>query len=384
MIKIITVIGARPQIIKASAISRAIRQNYKDAIKEIIIHTGQHYDQNMSEVFFEELQIPKPDYNLNVGSGNHGHQTAQMIKGIEDILVKEQPDCIILYGDTNSTLAGAIAASKIHCPVVHIEAGLRSFNKTMPEEINRIICDHCSTLLFSPTQTGLNNLINEGFKIDNNAPFTADNPKIYHCGDIMFDNTLYFSKIASAKSEILQTNNLEEENYILATIHRDNNTDDSERLSAIFKAIMDIADSNKIDFVIPLHPRTSKLLDKNIDAEIYNRLLLNKRIKIIEPVSFLDMIQLEQHSRLIITDSGGVQKEAYFLRKPCVILRPQTEWIELVEHGSSIIADADYFRIINAVSDLFNKSDFAFPPIFGNGNASEFICNEIINTFTNN
>jgi UDP-GlcNAc3NAcA epimerase len=380
MVKVVKVIGARPQIIKASAISRAIRNNYQDILEEIIIHTGQHYDQNMSEIFFEELQIPKPDYNLNVGSGSHGFQTAQMIEGIEDIIIKEKPDCIILYGDTNSTLAGAIAASKIHCPVIHVESGLRSFNKTMPEEINRIMCDHCSTLLFSPTLTGFNNLIKEGFNPDNISPFTSDNPKIYHCGDIMFDNTLYFSKIASAKSEILQVVNVEKGNYILATIHRNNNTDDSERLSAIFKSMMDVADSFKIDFVIPLHPRTSKLLDKNIDNEIYNRLQNNKRLKIIEPVSFLDMIQLEQHSKMIITDSGGVQKEAYFLKKPCVILRPQTEWIELVEHGSSIIVDADYNRIINAVNYLINKSDFAFPPIFGEGNASEFICDEIIKT----
>ncbi len=380
MVKVVTVIGARPQIIKASAISRAIRNNYQDILEEIIIHTGQHYDQNMSEIFFEELQIPKPDYNLNVGSGSHGFQTAQMIEGIEDIIIKEKPDCIILYGDTNSTLAGAIAASKIHCPVIHVESGLRSFNKTMPEEINRIMCDHCSTLLFSPTLTGFNNLIKEGFNPDNISPFTSDNPKIYHCGDIMFDNTLYFSKIASAKSEILQVVNVEKGNYILATIHRNNNTDDSERLSAIFKSMMDVADSFMIDFVIPLHPRTSKLLDKNIDNEIYNRLQNNKRLKIIEPVSFLDMIQLEQHSKMIITDSGGVQKEAYFLKKPCVILRPQTEWIELVEHGSSIIVDADYNRIINAVNYLINKSDFAFPPIFGEGNASEFICDEIIKT----
>ncbi len=381
MIKVITVIGARPQIIKASAISRAIRHNYQDAIQEVIIHTGQHYDQNMSEIFFKELQIPKPNYNLNVGSGSHGVQTAQMIEGIEKIIINEKPDCIILYGDTNSTLAGTIAASKINCPVIHIEAGLRSFNKTMPEEINRIMCDHCSTLLFSPTQTGFNNLINEGFNPKNISPFTSDNPKIYHCGDIMFDNTLYFSKIATAKSEILQAVNVEKGHFILATIHRDNNTDDNKRLSAIFNSMMDIADSYKIDFVIPLHPRTSKLLDKNIDIEIYNRLQKNNLLKIIEPVSFLDMIELEQHSKLIITDSGGVQKEAYFLKKPCVILRPQTEWIELVEHGSSIIANADYYRIINAVNYLINKSDFSFPPIFGDGNASEFICNEIIKVF---
>ena len=383
MIKVLTIIGARPQIIKASAISRAIRENYTNDITEIIVHTGQHYDQNMSEVFFEELQIPKPNYNLNVGSGTHGNQTAEMIKGIETIIINEKPNCIILYGDTNSTLAGAIAASKLHCPIVHIEAGLRSYNKSMPEEINRIMCDHTATLLFSPTKTGYNNLIKEGFKTDTIPSFTADNPKIYHCGDIMFDNTLYFSNVASQKSDILQKENIKESNYILSTIHRDNNTDNPERLSNIFKAMMDVADKFDIDFVIPLHPRTSKLLDKNIFADVYSRLNSNRHLKIIEPVSFLDMIQLEQHSKMIITDSGGVQKEAYFLKKPCVILRPQTEWVELVEHGSSIIADADYNKITTAVEKLLSKVDFSFPSIFGDCKAAKFICGEIINTFMN-
>ena len=384
MIKILTVIGARPQIIKASAISRAIRENFSDSIKELIVHTGQHYDQNMSEVFFEELQIPIPDFNLNVGSGSHANQTAEMLKGIENIIISEKPDCIILYGDTNSTLAGAIAAAKIHCPIVHIEAGLRSFNKAMPEEINRIMCDHSSTLLFSPTQTGFNNLIKEGFKTENNPPFTADNPQIYHCGDIMFDNTLHFSKIASLKSEILNTIKVEKGKYILATIHRDNNTDSPERLSSIFRAMLDITDTFNVDFVIPLHPRTSKLLEKNLDAAVFSRLNSNSRMKIIEPVSFLDMIQLEQHSRMIVTDSGGVQKEAFFLQKPCVILRPQTEWVELVEHGSSMIADADYSKIIDAANTLLNKTDFTYPQIFGDGKASIFICSQIINTFKTN
>ncbi len=381
MIKVLTVIGARPQIIKASAISRAIREKFKDEITETIIHTGQHYDQNMSQIFFEELQIPTPDFNLNVGSGSHGIQTAEMIKGIEDIIIKQNPDCIILYGDTNSTLAGAIAASKLHCPIVHIEAGLRSFNKTMPEEINRIMCDHCATLLFSPTKTGFDNLINEGFIDENNPPYTADNPKIFHCGDIMLDNSLYFSKIASTKSDILNRMNINKGDYILATIHRDNNTDSVERLSDIFLAMLNIADEHNVEFIIPLHPRTSKLLEKNILPVVYSRLINNNKIKIIEPVSFLDMIQLEQNAKIILTDSGGVQKEAYFFRKPCIILRPQTEWVELVEHGSSIVTDADYDKIIEAVNGFIKKSDFSFSSIFGNGNASEFICEEIIKAF---
>ena len=219
-LKILTVIGARPQIIKAAALSRAIKLHFSDKIREVIIHTGQHYDENMSQVFFDELDIPQPDYNLNVGSGSHGKQIASMIEGIEEILLKEKPSCIVLYGDTNSTLAGAIAASKIQVPVAHIEAGLRSFNKSMPEEINRVLCDHVSTLLFSPTKAGYENLLKEGFKENNRSPYSLDNPKIYHCGDVMYDNSLYFSTLAEQKSEVVKENGLENGKFILATIHR--------------------------------------------------------------------------------------------------------------------------------------------------------------------
>ena len=214
--KIVTIIGARPQIIKAAALSRAIKNKYSTAITEIIVHTGQHYDENMSQVFFDELGIPAPNYNLNVGSGSHGKQTATMIAGIEEILINENPQAIVLYGDTNSTLAGAIAASKIHVPVVHIEAGLRSFNKAMPEEINRIMCDHASALLFSPTKTGFTNLVNEGFKTDNKKPYNTNNPKIYHSGDVMYDNSLYFSEVAESKTTIITNNNLTKNNFILS------------------------------------------------------------------------------------------------------------------------------------------------------------------------
>ena len=253
MIKIVTIIGARPQIIKAAALSRAIKNNFSNEIEEIIVHTGQHYDQNMSQVFFDELGIPAPNYNLGVGSGKHGEQTAKMIEGIEEILLKENPDYLVVYGDTNSTLAGAIAASKIHIPIVHIEAGLRSFNKAMPEEINRICCDHCSTMLFSPTTTGYKNLINEGFNQENKKPFTIDNPGIYHCGDVMYDNSLYFSSIANSQHPIANSQ------YILCTIHRNNNTDEPERLSAIVRALLRLSKEEEI--IIPLHPRTKKLLD---------------------------------------------------------------------------------------------------------------------------
>src|ERR1019366_3584515 len=252
MLKLLTIIGARPQIIKAAALSRAIKNKYSDKIQEIIVHTGQHYDENMSQVFFNELKIPRPNYNLKSGSGTHGKQTASMIVGIEEILLKEKPSCIILYGDTNSTLAGAIAASKIQVPIIHIEAGLRSFNKSMPEEINRIVCDHVSTLLFSPTKSGYDNLLNEGFKENNIPPYTIDNPKIFHCGDVMFDNSLYFSTIAEQKTNLLQENNLEKGKFILATIHRNNNTDEPIRLNALFSAINKIASENKVKTIIPL------------------------------------------------------------------------------------------------------------------------------------
>lgn len=378
MIKIVTIIGARPQIIKAAALSRAIKTKFSNQITEIIVHTGQHYDTNMSQIFFEELQIPQPNYNLNVGSGSHGKQTATMITGIEEILINEKPNALVLYGDTNSTLAGAIAASKIHIPIVHIEAGLRSFNKAMPEEVNRIMADHISTLLFSPTKTGYKNLLNEGFKENNVSPYSVDNPKIYHCGDVMYDNSLYFSKISDGKTNIIQKLNLEKNNFILATIHRNNNTDEPLRLNALFKSLNDISLENKLDVVLPLHPRTAKLLSINLSKEIYDAVKSNARLKIIEPASFLEMIALEKNCKLVMTDSGGVQKEAFYFEKPCVILRPETEWVELVECGSAIITDASETKIKEAFNKLTTSKDMQFPKLYGDGNASEFICGEII------
>lgn len=372
--KIVTIIGARPQIIKAAALSKAVRNNFKKEIKEIIIHTGQHYDENMSQVFFDELGIPEPNYNLNIGSGLHGKQTAGMISGIEDVLLKEKPDYIVLYGDTNSTLAGAVAASKIHIPIVHIEAGLRSFNKSMPEEINRIMADHASTLLFSPTKTGLQNLIKEGFNPDNKEPFTADHPGIFHCGDVMYDNSLYFSEIADKKSTILEDIFLNSNSFFLGTVHRDNNTDQPKRLNTIFEAFDKITRSAQIPLVLPLHPRTAKLLQKNLKQELYEKINKNPLIRLIKPVSFLDMIKLEKNCRMIFTDSGGVQKESYFFKKPAIILRPETEWKEIVQQGCGIIADADKENIINAYSYFSKESEkLQFPPIFGNGKAAEFI-----------
>ena len=370
MIKIVTIIGARPQIIKAAALSRAIKENFSNEINEVIVHTGQHYDENMSQIFFDELGIPTPNYNLGVGSGSHGAQTSKMIEGIEEILIKEKPDYLVVYGDTNSTLAGAIAASKIHVPIVHIEAGLRSYNKAMPEEINRICCDHCSTMLFSPTATGYNNLIKEGFNPENKKPYTIDNPGIYHCGDVMYDNSMYFGQRAMGNEQWAK-------GYILCTIHRNNNTDEPERLSAIVRALLRLSKEKEI--IIPLHPRTKKLLDVNLNSEIYNQLINNERIRIIPPASFLEMIKLERNADLVITDSGGVQKEAFFFKKPCIIIRSETEWKEIVECGAAVIADANEERIIESYYQFMQKENQEYPEYFGDGKAAIYICNELIN-----
>ena len=378
MKKIITVIGARPQIIKAAAISRAIRNRFSDVVEEYIVHTGQHYDENMSEVFIRQLQIPQPHYNLGVGSAGHGIQTARMIEGIESVLLKEKPDGIILYGDTNSTLAGAVAASKIHVPVVHIEAGLRSFNKAMPEEINRIVCDHCSTLLFSPTLTGYNNLVREGFNPLAMPPYSVNNPKIYHCGDVMYDNSLFFAGVAAANSRILQSMGLEKGRYVLATIHRNGNTDVRERLESIFRAMLGLAAQTGRQVVVPLHPRTSKMLESQLSPVTYGRLQSQPEVMLIPPVSFLDMIALEESAALVLTDSGGVQKEAYFFRKPCVILRPETEWVEIVQAGAGKIADAGEADILRNSIEVLHTPPTHFPDFFGDGHASEFILEEML------
>ena len=422
--KILTVVGARPQIIKAAAISRAIKSSFFGKISEKILHTGQHYDANMSEVFFSELGIPAPDFNLNVGSGTHGSQTALMISGIEKILIAEKPDLLILFGDTNSTLAGAVAASKLHVPVAHIEAGLRSFNKSMPEEINRIMCDHASTWLFVPTIAGLTNLKREGFDVDDSRKaqkkVNIDNSGVYHTGDIMYDNSLFFSDVADEKaplSGILRKVfkdgfrnlsaadragewHLKKGEFILATIHRDNNTDNPERLNAIFKALADIAEGvtgNKgITVVVPLHPRTEKMLEKILEPMLYERVVRlrdridsgdfltgslsdNPGILLLPPASFFEMISLEKGARMVITDSGGVQKEAFFFCKPCLILRPETEWVEIVECGAARLVDADYDSIIDGYSDFLNKS-VIYPEIFGDGRAAEKILGIICGT----
>ncbi len=382
MKKWMTIIGARPQIIKAAAISRAIETHYKGQVEELIVHTGQHYDENMSAVFFRELGIPEPFAQLSIGSSSHGKQTGAMLDGLEQLMIEHKPDAVIVYGDTNSTLAGALAASKIHIPVVHVEAGLRSYNKAMPEEINRIMTDHVSTLLYSPTRQGIDNLKTEGFSINSNTdvPATFDHPRVYHCGDIMYDNSLHFSEIAERTSTILKTCECEGKPYILCTVHRNTNTDDPVRLNAIFEGLTEIALQRRLTVIVPLHPRTKKYLEQTASASLMQKINESGLIRFIEPVGFLDMIRLEQQAVLIVTDSGGVQKEAFFFRKPCVVLRDQTEWVELIETSAAVLTGADKDKLVQSVNRFLDHplSDANYPAIFGKGNAAEFICKTIV------
>jgi UDP-GlcNAc3NAcA epimerase len=378
-LKLLTCIGARPQIIKAAAVNRAIKNYFSDRIREVVVHTGQHYDESMSGIFFNELGSTNEKYNLNAGSSSHAHQTAQILTGLEEIVLKEKPDAVLVYGDTNSTIAGGLVASKLHIPVVHIEAGMRSFNKSMPEEINRICCDHVSTLLFTPTKTGFDNLIREGFKENAMPPYSADNPKIYHAGDIMYDNSIYFKTMAEKKSKILVQNELEKNRFVLVTIHRESNTDSIKNLNNLFSAFHDISQQEKIKFILPLHPRTKKMLNQNLETKLYSAIQNNRLLKIIDPVSFLDMIVLESFSCLVMTDSGGVQKESYFFKKPCIILRNETEWVELTAKGTAVLCGTDKEKIFNAWQQFKISPPLNFPNIFGDGKAAEFICSEIIN-----
>lgn len=374
MIKLLTIIGARPQIIKAAAISRVVRSKFTGQIEECILHTGQHYDDNMSEVFFRELGIPAPDYNLHVGSGSHGLQTARIIEGIESVLLEQHFDGVIVYGDTNSTLAAAVAAAKIHVPVFHIEAGLRSFNMAMPEEQNRIVCDALSSILFAPTDTAVKNLSAEGFgAIKERVRFqNGKGQRVVLSGDVMYDNSMYFSAMADMRSDIIERQGLSYRNFVLATIHRPANTDNEENLRSIFRALADIAASG-MDVVLPCHPRTrKKILDFRLQIDDFGG-----RLKIIDPASFFEIIRLEKNARVVMTDSGGVQKEAFFYGTPCVILRPETEWVEIVDVGAGILADADYERIIHAYDALAHQT-IHFPLLFGDGHACEKILSGII------
>ena len=325
------------------------------------MHTGQHYDHGMSQIFFDELDISEPDLNLGVGSGSHGWQTGQMLVRIEEVLLEEKPDYVVVYGDTNSTLAGALAAVKLHIPVAHVEAGLRSFNREMPEEHNRVVADHCSDLLFCPTQTAVDNLAREGIATG-----------VHLVGDTMYDAVLQFSSIARKRSTILEDLGLESKTYLLTTIHRPYNTDIPENLRNIFQAFDEIGEI----IVFPAHPRTSKkiaALESSFSQE-----LVPGNIKIIEPVGYLDMLVLEENARLILTDSGGMQKEAYFFGVPCITLRPETEWVETVESGWNVVAGADILAIVEGYQRAINSPPTNRPNLYGDGNAAQHILEHII------
>lgn len=380
MKKIITIIGARPQIIKSAALSRAIKYNHSSQLTEVVVHTGQHYSELMSDVFFAELGLSQPAYNLKVGSGSHGQQTAEMMKGLETVFEKESPNAVVVYGDTNSTLAAVIVASKMHIPLVHIEAGLRSFNKSMPEEVNRVLCDHVSTLLFSPTLTGVENLKKEGFKLDNSMPFSVDNPKVYHSGDVMYDNSLYFAQKVKEVLPPYELMTLQSQPYFLGTVHRPSNTDRPTNLTSIFEAFIELTKSYPKHLIyLPLHPRTVRSMNLSFSKDFMLKIEENPQLKIIPPVSFLNMIALQQHCDLIITDSGGMQKEAYFFNKPSVVLRTETEWVEIVEEGAAITVGADKEKIIDGVKAMLSARKTHFTPLYGDGKAAEFIAKEIIN-----
>ncbi len=352
--KVVSVIGARPQFIKAAAVSRALRA--APGVMEVLLHTGQHYDENMSELFFRELELPEPDYNLGIGSGTHGAQTARTLEKVEQVLLQEKPDWVLVYGDTNSTLAGALAAVKLHTPVAHVEAGLRAFNRRMPEEINRVLTDHVSELLFAPTENAVANLRQEGIP----------EKCIHLVGDVMYDAALYYGEKADGRSQILHHLGLQPGTYILATVHRAENTDAPEHLRAIVEGLAQVA--AEIPVAFPVHPRTRKALE----AEGLLG-LTGARLRLIEPVGYLDMVMLEKHARLIATDSGGVQREAFFYRVPCVTLRGETEWVELVELGwNRLCLPVSGTVVAHAILEMVGKKGAEATP-YGNGTAARLI-----------
>ncbi len=382
--KIVTIIGARPQFIKAAAVSRAIAEHNKlvnresSVINELIVHTGQHYDRNMSDVFFEEMHIPKPNYFLDIHSLSHGAMTGQMLEKIEEVLMDEKPDVVLVYGDTNTTLAGALAASKLNIPVTHVEAGLRSFNRRMPEEINRVLTDHVSTILFCPTKQAVENLKNEGIvnKSSSVHKFVSSSAQeltdlqahelprsVALVGDVMLDAAQFYRRYAKRTKFDLP------EKYILATIHRAENTDDPERLISIFKAFEKI--SQEIPIILPLHPRTAKI----IHSLGFCLKPQTSNLKLSDPVSYLEMVYLLERCKLVMTDSGGLQKEAFFFKKPCVTLRDETEWVELVDHGFNVIVGVDNKRIFEAF-ELMTVKDIDYNiNLYGDGEAGEKIVN---------
>ncbi|MEY2898327.1 MAG: hypothetical protein RL138_380 [Bacteroidota bacterium] len=348
--KIITVIGARPQFVKAAVVSRAIQQ--QAGIEELIIHTGQHFDANMSDVFFDEMSIPKPSFNLNIHGLNHGAMTGQMLEGIEKILVAEKPDAVLVYGDTNSTLAGALAAVKLHIPVAHVEAGLRSFNMRMPEEVNRILTDRISNWLFCPTQTAIDNLVNEGYQ--------HIGIPMLNVGDVMYDAAMYYATMSEERAQVAKQ--FAKDSFVLCTLHRAENTDNIENLKSILAALNQIC--KEVNIVLPIHPRTRQIIAKNN---------LQVDFTMIDPVGYFDMIELLKNCRFVMTDSGGLQKEAYFFAKHCITLREQTEWVELVNNGFNEITGSDTERILSAYRALpSRKADFSLA-LYGDAKAGEKI-----------
>jgi UDP-GlcNAc3NAcA epimerase len=374
MMKILTVLGVRSQFVKAGSVSREVRRQKEEgrSIEEIIVHTGQHYDANMSDIFFDEMQIPKPNYFLGIGGKSHGAMTGQMIEKIEEVALKEKPDWIMVYGDTNSTLAGAIVASKLHIKLAHIEAGLRSFNMKMPEEVNRILTDRVSTILFCPTDTAVKNLKAEGYEVEEEGRRKKEEGsnscfgRVVKVGDVTQDGAIFYRKLAKKPS----TFNLQPSNFILCTIHRAENTDDETRLRSIFEALNEIAKEKQI--ILPLHPRTKNLLPST--------LILHPNLILIDPVGYLEMVWLIDNCDFVMTDSGGLQKEAYFFEKQCITLRDETEWVELVECGANRLVGADKEKILEAYK---NSSPFSLSPstldLYGGGKASEQIIKEILN-----
>ena len=356
--KVAFVVGARPNFIKLLPLLDARPMS---SVEKLIIDTGQHYDYELSKVFFDELKIPEPDYYLGVGSGTHGYQVGEMLKRTEEVLLKERPSIVVVFGDTNSTLAGALAAVKIRIPVAHVEAGVRSYEEFMPEEINRVLVDHMSALLFAPTERALMNLSKEGLS-----------EKSYLTGDVMLDLVIRFSDRITGESEILSSLNLRPKEYVLVTIHRAENTDNKERLTNIFKALIEV----KQPIVFPAHPRTIKSLEKySLLREVEG-----SSIRMIKPVSYLTMLRLEKNAKKIVTDSGGVQKEAYFFRVPCITLRERTEWMETVEDGWNVLVGANRMKIVQAIKD-FEGGGETYTHKFGNGRASERICEILFKFF---
>jgi len=351
-LRVVTVVGARPQFVKVSPVSRALAEA---GFREVLVHTGQHFDPGMSDVFFDELGIPRPDHNLGIAGGSHGEQTGRMLAGVEEILLRERPGMVLVYGDTNSTLAGALAASKLHIPVAHVEAGLRSFNRRMPEEINRVVSDHLSDWLFAPTPAAVRNLATEGIAGE----------RVCMVGDVMYDAALRFGALAESRGHLLGQMGVERSSYVLATIHRQENTDDAARLRSIVDALGAVAE--EVPVVLPIHPRTRK------ECAAQGIALTASGLRVVEPVGYLDMLLLEKNARLIATDSGGVQKEAYFFGVPCVTLRSETEWVELVEAGWNTLAPpGDARAVVDAIRAALRRPAPAArgEGLYGDGDAA--------------